>query len=126
MMRRPPRSTRVRSSAASDVYKRQDHADVSVAASPSIEHVVVVERTKNEVTMTEGRDIWWHDLMEGQSTDCEPEVMDAEDILYILYTSGTTGKPKGIVHTQGGYLAGVATTHDLVFDIKDDDVCLLY
>jgi len=104
------------------IFPLKDHADVSVAASPSIEHVVVVERTKNEVTMTEGRDIWWHDLMEGQSTDCEPEVMDAEDILYILYTSGTTGKPKGIVHTQGGYLAGVATTHDLVFDIKDDDV----
>jgi acetyl-CoA synthetase len=104
------------------IFPLKDHADVSVAASPSIEHVVVVERTKNEVSMTEGRDIWWHDLMEGQSTDCEPEVMDAEDILYILYTSGTTGKPKGIVHTQGGYLAGVTATHDLVFDIKDDDV----
>ncbi|MCJ7781944.1 MAG: acetate--CoA ligase [Acidimicrobiia bacterium] len=104
------------------IFPLKDHADVSVAASPTIEHVVVVERTKNKVSMTEGRDIWWHDLMEGQSTDCEPEVMDAEDILYILYTSGTTGKPKGIVHTQGGYLAGVTTTHDLVFDIKDDDV----
>jgi acetyl-CoA synthetase len=104
------------------IFPLKDHADVSVAASPSIEHVVVVERTKNEVNMTEGRDIWWHDLMEGQSTDCEPEVMDAEDILYILYTSGTTGKPKGIVHTQGGYLAGVTTTHDLVFDLKDDDI----
>ncbi len=104
------------------IFPLKDHADVSVAASPTIEHVVVVERTKNEVSMTDGRDIWWHDLMEGQSTDCEPEVMDAEDILYILYTSGTTGKPKGIVHTQGGYLTGVTTTHDLVFDIKDDDV----
>jgi len=104
------------------IFPLKDHADVSVAASPTIEHVVVVERTKNKVSMTEGRDIWWNDLMKGQSTDCEPEVMDAEDILYILYTSGTTGKPKGIVHTQGGYLAGVTTTHDLVFDIKDDDV----
>ncbi len=104
------------------IFPLKDLADVSVAASPSIEHVVVVERTKNEVSMTEGRDIWWHDLMEGQSTDCEPEVMDAEDVLFVLYTSGTTGKPKGIVHTQGGYLAGVATTQDLVFDIKDDDV----
>ena len=104
------------------VFPLKEHADVSVAASPSIEKVVVVKRTENDVNMTEGRDIWWSDLMADQSADCAPEVMDAEDTLFVLYTSGTTGKPKGIVHTQGGYLAGVMATHDLVFDIKDDDV----
>ncbi|MDH5372974.1 MAG: acetate--CoA ligase [Acidimicrobiia bacterium] len=98
------------------------NADVSVAQCPSIEHVVVVKRTDNEVTMTDGRDVWYHDLVVGKSNEFEPAVMNAEDMLYILYTSGTTGKPKGIVHTQAGYLAGVATTHSLVFDIKPDDV----
>jgi acetyl-CoA synthetase len=98
------------------------NADVSVAQNPSIEHVVVVKRTDNDVMMTEGRDVWYHDLIEGKSTEFEPAVMNAEDLLYILYTSGTTGKPKGIVHTQGGYLAGVTTTHSYVFDIKPDDV----
>jgi acetyl-CoA synthetase len=100
----------------------KENADISVAASPSIEHVIVVNRTDSDVTMEDKRDLWWHDLVDGQSADCEPEVMDAEDLLYILYTSGTTGKPKGIVHTQGGYLTGVMTTHDYVFDIKPDDV----
>ena len=98
------------------------NADVSVAQCPTIEHVVTVKRTDNEVTMTEGRDVWYHDLVEGKSTEFEAAVMNAEDLLYILYTSGTTGKPKGIVHTQAGYLTGVTTTHNMVFDIKPDDV----
>ena len=98
------------------------NADVSVAQTPSIKHVVVVKRTENEVTMSDGRDIWYHDLVDGKSTVFEPAVMNAEDLLYILYTSGTTGKPKGIVHTQAGYLTGVTTTHSMVFDIKPDDV----
>jgi acetyl-CoA synthetase len=98
------------------------NADVAVAQTPSIKHVVVVKRTENEVTMSDGRDIWYHDLVDGKSTEFEPSVMNAEDLLYILYTSGTTGKPKGIVHTQAGYLTGVTTTHSMVFDIKPDDV----
>jgi acetyl-CoA synthetase len=98
------------------------NTDVSVAQSSSIEHVVVVRRADNDVAMTEGRDVWYHDLVESKSTEFEPAVMNAEDLLYILYTSGTTGKPKGIVHTQGGYLTGVMTTHSYVFDIKPDDV----
>ena len=104
------------------VFPLKEHGDVAVAASPSIEHVVVVERASNNASMTDGRDVWWHDLVDGQPTTSEPEVMNAEDLLYILYTSGTTGTPKGIVHTQGGYLTGAVTTHDLVFDIKDDDI----
>ena len=98
------------------------NADVAAAQSSTIEHVVVVKRTDSEVTMTEGRDVWYHDLVDGKSTEFEPAVMNAEDLLYILYTSGTTGKPKGIVHTQAGYLTGVTTTHSYVFDIKPDDV----
>jgi acetyl-CoA synthetase len=98
------------------------NADVSVAQCPTIEHVVTVKRTDIEVTMTDGRDVWYHDLVGGKSTEFEPSVMNAEDLLYILYTSGTTGKPKGIVHTQAGYLTGVTTTHSMVFDIKPDDV----
>ncbi|MFN8034989.1 MAG: acetate--CoA ligase [Acidimicrobiia bacterium] len=95
-------------------------ADDALTGTPSIEHVLVLQRTGSDVNMTEGRDHWWHDLVAPQSTDCPPEGMDSEDLLFILYTSGTTGKPKGIMHTTGGYLTQVTFTHRHVFDIKPD------
>jgi acetyl-CoA synthetase len=98
------------------------NADEAVRECPSIEHVITLRRCENEHAFTEGRDIWYHDLVADQPTECAPEEMDAEDLLYLLYTSGTTGKPKGIAHTTGGYLTQVAATHRMIFDIHDDDV----
>ena len=104
------------------VVSLKANADEAIKECPTIEHVVTVRRTGGEHSFVEGRDLWYHDLIEDQSTVCEPEPMDAEDPLYLLYTSGTTGKPKGIVHTTGGYLTQVAATHRMIFDIHEDDV----
>ena len=98
------------------------NADDAIAQTKSIEKVLVVKRTKQDVPWTEGRDVWWHDLVAKQKADCPAESLDSEHMLYLLYTSGTTAKPKGIVHTTAGYLCGVATTHKLIFDIKDKDI----
>jgi acetyl-CoA synthetase len=96
--------------------------DEALKTTPTVEHVLVAKRTGQPTEMVDGRDIWWADIVDRQSTECEPERMESEDMLYLLYTSGTTAKPKGILHTTAGYLLGVAATHRWVFDIKDEDI----
>ena len=92
------------------------------AGTGCVKHVLVVKRTGAKVPMYGSRDLWYADVVENQPKSCDPEVMDAEDPLFILYTSGSTGKPKGVLHTSGGYLVYAALTHELVFDLREDDV----
>src|SRR5205807_2295553 len=101
------------------------NADEAVAQAPTIKYVIVYQRTDDPIDLVEGRDVRWKDVIEGQSDDaatCPCEPMDSEDLLYLLYSSGTTAKPKAIVHTTGGYLVGTATTHHYIFDVKPDSV----
>jgi acetyl-CoA synthetase len=100
-------------------------ADEALTTCPKVRHVIVARRTGGDVPMEQGRDHYWDELTSGQSADpssCPPEPMDSEDLLYLLYTSGTTAKPKGIAHTTAGYLVGVAATHHAIFDVKPDSV----
>ena len=98
------------------------NADKAVAETPSIEHVVVVQRTGETVEMVNERDLWWHEMMATAESECKPEEMDAEDPLFILYTSGSTGKPKGVLHTSGGYLVYTSYTHENIFDYHPGDI----
>ena len=100
----------------------KNNADIALASTPSIQHMVVVKRGGESVAWSEGRDVWYHDVIDGESAECEPEAMDAEDPLFILYTSGSTGKPKGVLHTTGGYILYAAMTHKYVFDYQQGDI----
>jgi len=100
----------------------KEQADVALEEAPSVQHVIVCKRTEDAVPWTKGRDLWWNEIVKEMPKECETEKLDANDPLFFLYTSGTTGKPKGIIHAHGGYAVGTAYTLKWVFDMKDEDV----
>lgn len=103
------------------VLELKNRVDEALNQAPSVSHVISVKRTNSPVQMIPGRDHWWHELMENASTDCPAEPLDSEHMLFILYTSGTTGKPKGVVHSTAGYLLGATLSSKWVFDLKEED-----
>ena len=100
----------------------KSNADVAVQKTPSIEKILVVNRTGSPIEMDTERDVWWHDALDSAEPECTPEEMNAEDPLFILYTSGSTGKPKGVMHTTGGYMVYTSTTHHYIFDYHPDEI----
>ena len=103
------------------VVPLKQNVDAALLKSPTVERCIVYNRCDQQVEMKPGRDLWWHELMANAAADCPAEPLDSEHPLYILYTSGSTGKPKGILHTTAGYLLGVSTSHEWVFDLREDD-----
>jgi acetyl-CoA synthetase len=104
------------------VVPLKKNVDDALTKTQRVEKVIVLKRAGTRVEMKAGRDVWWHDVVKDQSTECPPEQMDSEDLLFILYTSGSTGKPKGIIHTTGGYMVGAYLTTGYVFDLQENDI----
>jgi len=104
------------------VLNHKEKSDDALTKTECIENVIVVRNGNNGVAMQPDRDVWWHEIIESADSSCDPEVMDSEDMLFLMYTSGTTGKSKGVVHTTGGYMLGTHITSNWVFDLKEDDI----